>query len=320
MTRASPAAAELDAAVARLRCGELVAFPTETVYGLGGDAENPAAVARIFALKGRPTDHPLIVHLASSARLGDYARDVPASAWVLAEAFWPGPLTLVLPRSARVGAAVTGGQETVALRVPAHPVARALLDAFGGPLAAPSANRYGRISPTTAQHVRDEFGAELPLVLDGGPCEFGLESTIAGWLDGQWTVLRPGGIGIDALRSVVGSVAAPGAGGGARALPRVSGSDVSHYAPRTPTRLVSAADLSVDAAAVAVLARQPPPLAFAGLTWLQAPADAAGYGRRLYADLRRLDTLGAREIRVESVPAGADWEAVRDRLRRAAAR
>ena len=312
----TPSAAELAAAVELLRQGQLVAFPTETVYGLGGDAGNPAAVARIFALKGRPSEHPLIVHLAGGDQLGDYAREVPDSARALAEAFWPGPLTLVLPRSARVSAAVTGGQDTVALRVPAHPVARALLGAFGGPLAAPSANRYGRISPTTAAHVRDEFGAGLSLVLDGGPCAVGLESTIVGWLGGQWTVLRPGRIGVDALRAVVGPVAA-GAGG---AGPRVSGSDVSHYAPRTPTRLVAADDLALDARAAAVLARQPAPPGFTGLEWLEAPADAEGYGRALYAGLRRLDALGAQEIRVESVPGTADWEAVRDRLQRATAR
>jgi L-threonylcarbamoyladenylate synthase len=316
VTPPGPSPAEIDAAVARLRDGGLVAFPTETVYGLGGDAGNPEAVARIYALKGRPSGHPLIVHLARSSAITDCARDIPASAFALAEAFWPGPLTLVLPRGPRVLAAVTGGQDTVALRVPAHPVAAALLEAFGGPLAAPSANRYGRISPTTAAHVRDEFGADLPLVLDGGPCEVGLESTIVGWLDGQWTVLRPGLIGVEALQSVAGPVAAS-AGAGA---PRVSGSDAAHYAPRTPTRLAGAAELALDSERVAVLARQPRPPGFAGLAWLEAPADAAGFGRRLYADLRRLDALGAREIRVEIAPDGAAWDAIRDRLRRAAAR
>lgn len=316
MTRTYPSPAEMDAAVARLCRGELVGFPTETVYGLAGAADSPEAVARIYALKGRPVAHPLIVHLARSSAITDCAREVPASAFALAEAFWPGPLTLVLPRHPRILTAVTGGQDTVALRVPAHPVAAALLEAFGRPVAAPSANRYGRISPTTAAHVRDEFGADLPLVLDGGPCEVGLESTIVGWLGGQWTVLRPGLIGIGALQAVVGAVAAS-AGAGA---PRVSGSDAAHYAPRTLTRLTVAAELALDSDRVAVLARRPRPAGFAGLAWLEAPADAVGYGRRLYADLRRLDALGAREIRVETAPDGVEWDAIRDRLRRAAAR
>jgi L-threonylcarbamoyladenylate synthase len=313
--------AQIEAAARRLRAGELVAFPTETVYGLGADAANPAAVARIFAAKGRPASHPVIVHLASADQLGDWVQAVPESARRLAAAFWPGPLTLVLPRAARVPDAVTGGQDTVAVRVPAHPVARQLLEAFGGGIAAPSANRYGRVSPTRAEHVREEFGAAVGLVLDGGDCEVGLESTIVACLDGRPRLLRPGGITRAQLELVVGPLSTAD-----EVAPRVPGSVKSHYAPATPVELVEPAGLearlheSPARRQIAVLARRAPSVGPATRAWRVLPGDAAGFGHALYAALRELDRCGADRILVERVPDDAAWDAVRDRLERAAAR
>lgn len=310
---------DIPAAVDVLRRGGLVAFPTETVYGLGADASNPAALARIFAAKGRPKTHPLIVHFSGLAAARDWAAEVPEAAARLAGAFWPGPLTLVLPRSARVPDAVTGGQASVALRVPAHPVARALLAAFGRGIAAPSANRYGRISPTRAADVREEIGGRVAMVLDGGDCAVGLESTIVACLDGRVTLLRPGSISRSQVADVVGRVDDPGAD-----APRVPGRERSHYAPGTPLSIVEEPHLreAVEAALaaggrVAVLARSAP-ITQAGLTWRRMPAAAPAYGRALYAALRALDAAGADRILVEAVPAGEDWAAVADRLARAA--
>jgi L-threonylcarbamoyladenylate synthase len=312
-------ACDIAAAARILGEGGLVAFPTETVYGLGADASDPAAVARIYAAKGRPASHPVIVHLASAEDVSHWAREFPEAARRLADAFWPGPLTLVLPRAAGVPDEVTGGQDTVALRVPSHPVARALLSAFGGGIAAPSANRYGRVSPTRAEHVRAEFGDAVGCVLDGGECEVGLESTIVAFTGGGPRLLRPGGITRERIESVVGAVADRAAD-----APRVPGSVMSHYAPATPLEIVDGRRLAdraraCGAEAVAVLSPGGPPPGFAG-RWRRMPADAAGYGHDLYAALRELDSAGAARILVERVPAGQEWEAVADRLARAAAR
>jgi L-threonylcarbamoyladenylate synthase len=314
-----PVAAEIERAVALLSAGELVAFPTETVYGLGADASNPAALARIFAAKGRPKTHPLIVHVNGLADVRDWAAGLPEAAARLAGAFWPGPLTLVLPRSARVSDAVTGGQASVALRAPAHPVARALLAAFGRGIAAPSANRHGRISPTRAADVREELGDRVAMVLDGGDCAVGLESTIVACLDGRVTLLRPGSISRSQVADVVGRVDDAGAD-----APRVPGRERSHYAPGTPLAVVAAGDLRPaveDALAaglrVAVLARSEP-MTGPGLTWRRMPAAAPAYGHALYAALRALDAAGADRILAEAVPAGEEWAAVADRLARAA--
>ena len=313
--------AAVEEAVRVLRAGGLVAFPTETVYGLGADASNPSAVARIFAAKGRPADHPLIVHLASAGQVGQWARDFPEPARRLAAAFWPGPLTLVLPRAPQVLDAVTGGQDTVALRVPSHPVAQRLLHRFGGGIAAPSANRYGRVSPTLASHVRDELGDRVDVVLDGGACEVGLESTIVG-VDGQHvTVLRPGRVTSAGIEAVAGPVTDPGLH-----APRVPGAMRSHYAPATPLELLDAA--SIDrrstagggAAQIAVLSRRPAPDGCLAAAWRQVAPDAVGYAHDLYAALRELDASGAARILVEEVPGGEEWAAVRDRLVRAARR
>jgi L-threonylcarbamoyladenylate synthase len=312
---------QLDAAAARLRAGGLVAFPTETVYGLGADAANPEAVARVFALKGRPADHPLIVHLGRAEQLAAWVAEPPEAAWRLAERFWPGPLTLVLPKAAGVPGAVTGGQDSIAVRVPGHPVALALLGAFGGGIAAPSANRFGRVSPTTAQHVRDEFGADAPLVLDGGPCGVGLESTILHLCGAVPTVLRPGAITAEALSGVLG---VPVRERPAPEAPRVPGALESHYAPTTPFWLASPSGLAARLAGlagrrVALVSAGPPPAGLgAGVSGVPLPGDATGYGQQLYATLRRLDAEGFEAIVAVTPPEGAAWEAARDRLWRAA--
>ena len=329
MTATAGAAPEIAAAVAALRAGELVAFPTETVYGLGADARNPAALRRVYALKGRPATHPLILHLADAAALPRWVAAVPPAAATLAARFWPGPLTLVLPRAAGVPDELTGGQDSVAVRVPSHPVARALLAAFGDGIAAPSANRYGRLSPTRAAHVRDEFPAGIAVVLEGGDCEVGLESTIVSLLGTTPRILRPGVIGRAALESVLGGPVLSGdepetalaaAGGGAAAasapvapVPRVPGSTAQHYAPRTPLTLVAAGGLAAAVAAAVARGERVATLA------CPPGANAAAYGRALYASLRALDDGRADRLLVEEVPATPEWDAARDRLARAAA-
>lgn len=306
-------ACSVDEAVAALRRGEAIGLPTETVYGLAADARNPAAVARVFALKKRPADHPLIVHLADAAQLGDWARTVPAQAQALAACFWPGPLTLVLPRAAHVADAITGGQDTVALRVPSHPLAHALLQAFGGGVVAPSANRFGRISPTLPEHVRAEFGDAVPCVLDGGACTVGIESTILDLAGATPRILRPGAITRAMLEAALGT---PVASQAAPDSPRVSGSLPAHYAPRTPLQLVDPVVLRTTVPDALCLARSVDVPVERGL---RLPADAEGYARGLYAALRDLDARGARLIRVERPPATPEWVGVHDRLNRAAA-
>ena len=219
-----------------LRDGELVAFPTETVYGLGANAQNPAAVRKIFEAKGRPHNHPVIVHLDSPRYLHRWVREVPELANRLAESFWPGPLTMVLPRAAHVHEVITGGQDTIAIRVPAHPMAQQLLTAFGGGIAAPSANRYGRLSPTRAEHVREEFGETVRVILDGGECQIGLESTIVSFEGEQVRLLRPGSVTAAQLREVVGELAI-GAGRGVPARARrhahaLRADDAAHHRAR----------------------------------------------------------------------------------------
>ena len=321
-----PTAEAIAAAAVRLAAGGLVAFPTETVYGLGGDAGNPEAVRRIFEAKGRPADHPVIVHLPDAAHLPHWARAVPDGAAALARAFWPGPLTLILPKAGHVLDVVTGRQDSVGLRVPSHPVARALLAAFAGlggrGIAAPSANRFGHVSPTTAAHVADDLGDAVDVILDGGASEVGIESTIVSFVGAAPVLLRPGGIAPESIARVLGaSLHDPDAH-----APRAPGTVASHYAPRTRTLLVPADALRATAAqhatrgdGVAVLARGVrAPDGFDG-TWLAAPADPAGYAHDLYANLRALDACGADLIVVEHPPADPAWEAVRDRLSRAAA-
>jgi L-threonylcarbamoyladenylate synthase len=313
-------------AVELLRQGELVAFPTETVYGLGADALNPQAVAKIFAAKGRPADHPLIVHLPRNASLAQWAREVPPAADRLAAAFWPGPLTLILKRQGRVPAIVTGGQDTVGLRVPDHALARELLAHFAGGIAAPSANRFGRISPTTAEHVRQELGDRVALILDGGPCAVGIESTIVDLSRGSARVLRPGAIGAAALEEVLEEPLRTGAGDD-EDVPRAAGTLPAHYAPRTPLILVPAQRLTEEVAArvaqslrIAVLGREVHPGSRAehAVFWQRALVEPAGYAHDLYAHLRALDAAGVDLILVERPPEDDAWTAVNDRLIRAA--
>lgn len=299
-----------------LKRGGLVAFPTETVYGLGADASNPEAMARLYAVKGRPPDHPVIVHFADAARAFAWARAVPDAARTLAARFWPGPLTLIVKRATQVGDFVTGGQDTVGLRVPAHALARDLLEAFNGGLAAPSANRFGRVSPTTAAHVREDLGSDVDLILDGGPCGVGIESSIVDLSRGKPALLRPGGISAVALEAALGeALGAPDA-----EAPRVSGSLPAHYAPRTPARLVTSEALQAEIArlgnSAAVLALSPPDerVDF----WLRLPMEPQAYAQKLYAALRELDAAGCAMLLIESPPATPEWRAVLDRLRRAA--
>jgi L-threonylcarbamoyladenylate synthase len=319
-----PTPENIEYAARLLRAGELVSFPTETVYGLGADARNADAVRRIFTAKGRPADHPLIVHIADATMLTHWARAVPAAARALAKAFWPGPLTLILPRGPAAGDVVTGGQDSVGLRVPGHPVAQALLAGFaalgGEGIAAPSANRFGRVSATTAQHVADDFGQEIALILDGGPCRHGIESTIVAFADDEAVLLRPGAISVAQLARVLGRTPAAADA----ASPRAPGTLETHYAPRTPARLMPSSELTAalgqlarPGAHIAVLAHSvaQPPL-FAG-AWFDAPTHDTAYAQQLYANLRALDALAADEIWIEAPPDGPEWHAVRDRLRRA---
>ncbi len=308
-------------AVAALRAGGLVAFPTETVYGLGADASNPAAVAKIFAAKGRPADHPLIVHLGGAGQLPQWASVIPPDAWTLAEAFWPGPLTIVLPRRADVPAAVSGGLDTVALRVPAHPLAMRLLAEFGGGVAAPSANRYGRVSPTTAAHVREELAGAVDVILDGGPSAVGIESTIVDLCTPEVRVLRPGTITLRSLKRVLGKRGAVAGG----ADVRCPGNKASHYAPDARVILTSMDDAAAQAQVwrdrgkrVGVLAPVRPVRLPQGVIWMPFGVSARQQAKSLYASLREADARGIEVLLAVAPPDSGVGQALRDRLRRAA--
>ncbi len=323
MIRLSDSPIDLERAASLLRAGELVAFPTETVYGLGADAGNPDAVGAIFRAKGRPVDHPVIVHLPAVGNLRHWARDVPEVAERLAEMFWPGPLTLVMRRAPGVPDAITGGQGTVGLRVPGNPVALALLEAFGGALAAPSANRFGRVSPTTADHVIDEFGDQVAAVVDGGRCSVGLESTIVDLTGPRPRLLRPGMIGADVLEAELGMTLMRA---GDAEGPRASGRLASHYAPGAIVELVAPAalegrrDACVRAGErIAILARRAPPVKCGEAVWIEMAREPVQFAGALYAELRRADAGGPDRILVESPPETPAWEAISDRLRRASA-
>ncbi len=320
---ADPAA--IDQAAQLLAAGELVAFPTETVYGLGARADEDSAVARIFAAKGRPVDHPLIVHVAEPAQAQAFAAEWSPLAERLAAAFWPGPLTLIVPRRPQLGAAAAGGQDTIGLRCPAHPVAHALLAAAHARgvagVAAPSANRFGRVSPTRAAHVHDEFG-DAVAVVDGGACEVGIESAIVDVSRGRPALLRPGLLTQAALEAAAGEpLVAAGIG-----APRAPGTLDTHYAPRARLRLMSAAMID---AALQVLGREPIRLAVysrrerrgggPGVVFRRMPGEPAAAAHDLFAALRALDAEGVQLIWVEEPPPGPQWDGVRDRLHRAAA-
>jgi L-threonylcarbamoyladenylate synthase len=320
------ASANVERAATALAAGELVAFPTETVYGLGARADDDAAVAKIFAAKGRPADHPLIVHVADADAARVFATSVPPVAVRLVAAFWPGPLTVIVPRAAGVAAAATGGQSTIGLRCPAHPVAHALLRSArerGVPgVAAPSANRFGRISPTQAAHVRSEFGESL-LVLDGGACEVGIESSIVDCSRGRPVLLRPGVL----TRAQIEAAAGEPLHERDDAAPRASGTLESHYAPRATLRLMPAPMLHTalqmlggSPLELAVYSKPLPAGLARGLRHRTMPERADAVAQELFSVLRAFDDEGAQLIWVEEPPAGPEWEGVRDRLRRAAAR
>ena len=319
------------AAAARIRAGELVGFPTETVYGLGADASSDAAVAGIFAAKGRPSDHPLIVHLADAAQVGDYASSVPPFAARLMAAFWPGPLTVILPRREGVAAAAAGGQNSIGLRCPDHPVALAFLNAclelgVSG-VAGPSANRFGRVSPTTAAHVAQEFGDAL-LVLDGGPCGVGIESSIVDCTRSRPVLLRPGVLTRAQLEAACGEpvLAKDELLNESGSAPRASGTLEAHYAPNAKVRLMDAGAiqtaldlLGADAAHIAVYARDVLRIQSEKVLFRRMPGDALATAQQLFAVLRGFDDQGARLIWIENPPASPEWDGVRDRLGRAAA-
>lgn len=315
-------AAAIEAAAAELAAGRLVAFPTETVYGLGADAASAEAVGAIYRLKGRPPDHPLIVHVTGADQARRWAQWSDA-AQRLADAFWPGPLTLILERLPDAPAWACGGQPSIGLRSPSHPVARALLQAFerlgGMGVAAPSANRFGRVSPTRAAHVIDDLGAGAPLVLDGGACEVGLESTIVDLSRGRPVLLRPGGLPAARIEAVLGQALASHDA----AAPRASGTLAAHYAPHTPLELLDAEALRQRVRALAARglktvawSRQRPDCGEAG--WEPAAADPENLARALYDTLRRLDRAGFDRILIERPPETGEWGAVADRLKRAA--
>jgi L-threonylcarbamoyladenylate synthase len=331
----APVGQNITEAVLALQQGQLLGFPTETVYGLGADALNEAAVAAVFAAKGRPMGHPLIVHVSGSEALSEWAIDIPPLAWRLAEAFWPGPLTLILKKHPHVPLVVTGGQDTIALRMPNHPACLNLLRAFGGGIVGPSANRYQRVSPTSAQDVLEELGDKLAYILDGGTCTVGIESSIvACGLDGTAKILRQGAVSPAALRAVIQSPLETQMLATASS-PRVPGASAVHYAPDKPVLmakydeiveqlLVLATQVMPEQTAVSVLSFSPKPSdlsAFSTLDWQVVPRENIVYQQQLYARLRAFDKSPSVQLWIEDVPTDADaWLAIRDRLERATAR
>lgn len=309
---------EIQQAVEVLRSGGLVAFPTETVYGLGADATQAEAVERIYEVKGRPTTNPIIVHVADIERARRYAVQWPEAAQKLAEQFWPGPLTLVVPKSPQIVDQATAGLKTVGLRVPNHPVALELLRAFDGAIAAPSANRSARVSPTTAQHVRDELGDLVQLVLDGGPCEVGIESTVLDLSGDMPRILRPGMVTRTMIEQVIGPVQASRSVTDATQPALSPGQQPVHYAPVTPAyryTATQASRLAAEGAGIIDIGQIDQPRQIESVITL--PADPEQYARHFYAALRTLDAMGLRAIYVEMPPDSPPWIAVRDRIRRA---
>lgn len=316
--------AELKKVISLLQAGELVAIPTETVYGLAADATNSEAIAKIFQAKGRPRHHPLILHLASAQQLSHWAIDIPPAAYKLADAFWPGPLTMVLKKKPSVSNLITGGQDTIAIRVPNNPLTLQILEALKTGLVAPSANRFGRISPTSAVDVQAEFGDDsaVKLIVDGGQCQIGIESTIVNLTSKQPTILRLGMISAAQISEVLAAktllIAAMD-----EHLPRVSGSLKSHYAPQTPTKIIASDKLISYISQhknkkIAVLARQKKLQEFVG-HWSNMSNDAKVAAQNLYQQLRYLDQLHCDMILIEAVPQTEEWAAINDRIQRAAA-
>jgi L-threonylcarbamoyladenylate synthase len=304
-------------AVSLLKKGELIAFPTETVYGLGADATNLEAVKNIFTAKGRPTDHPVIIHVLDLEQIPQWVKSIPEAAYQLAKHFWPGPMTLIFSAADHVPAIITGGQTTIGIRVPAHPMARKLLQAFGRAIAAPSANRFGRISPTTADHVRKEFGDTVKLIVDGGSCQLGIESTIIDLTHQPYRLLRPGPLNTDQIEKTSGVKVVEAEINTAR----VSGNLASHYAPQTPVLLITSEQLQT----AIVKEKNIAVMSFSSfhsnhIAWVQMPYDAKAYAHELYAVLRRLDELKLQRILIEIPPSTLQWHAIHNRLIRAASR
>ncbi len=324
---------DIEQALHFLKAGKLVAIPTETVYGLGADADNPQAVERVYTAKNRPTYNPLIIHIAKAEAMSNWAINIPNRAWTLAEACWPGPLTLILQRHPRVSTMITAGQETVALRIPNHPLTLALLDQFQGGIVAPSANPYGYLSPTTAEHVRKTLGSKVDYILDGGPCTIGIESTIVYLLEAQPIIVREGFFSASALSNILKEpVFSKGSEQKAMSIssqiPHTPGSEKSHYAPTKPLYLLETKvleetimHLTQQGKRVGVLSFKPRPekITTASSEWLQMPDDPNHYAARLYENLHTLDNIATIDIiLVGSVPHTEPWLAIQDRLERAA--
>jgi L-threonylcarbamoyladenylate synthase len=320
VTISEPIDRQISRAADILRAGGLVAFPTETVYGLGADADQEAAVRKVFAAKGRPVDHPVIVHLHQASDIRDWAIEIPSAAWKLAAAFWPGPLTMILRRSGRANDVVTGGLGTVGLRVPRHPVAQELLEQFGGAIAAPSANRFGRVSPTTAEHVRREFGAALDLILDGGDCQVGLESTIVDLSGSAPAILRPGYVTAEQIAQALQMPLAEAN----EHSPRAAGRMASHYAPRAQVEIVMPSEAAARYGALTAAGNRvvviggPPDAAIPPESRIRVPEQAAAFAQQLYAVLRAVDDAGF-DVALAILPAEQGvGTAIADRLRKAA--
>lgn len=325
----------IEKAVQLLKEGNLVGLPTETVYGLGADASNPDALEKLFAAKGRPRSHPVIVHIADWHQLENWAQTVPTSVEKLAERFWPGPLTMIFKKRSTVLGEVTGGQDTVAIRIPRHPLTLELLKKFEGGIAAPSANKFGKLSPTTAHDVASSFENQVAYVLDGGTCDVGIESTILDVTGDTATILRPGMISKDELEEVLGVVQlrSTGENGQVRANAqsagetRVPGSHASHYAPNTPVKLVDQTTLERELAELigrnlrpGVLSFNHPKMTLNSIPWIVADEEPEGYAKHLYANLRQLDDCRCDWILVEQVPESTAWQGIKDRLLRASHR
>jgi L-threonylcarbamoyladenylate synthase len=320
-------------AVEFLKSGLLVAFPTETVYGLGADAQSEKGLRRLYEAKGRPEHHPVIVHLASFEQISSWCELVPTTAQLLAKHFWPGPLTMILSRSKKASNLVTGGQDTVGIRVPSHPAAQSLLKAFGDGIAAPSANRFGHISSTTAAHVEAEFGDQLAMVLDGGSCQVGIESTIVDLTSDQPQILRPGMISSEAICEVLG-IKVPSDLTRGKSTVRAPGSLLRHYATKAPLKLMERAEImelvkgsattygGTEKSIFAIVSFVDEPevddLAVPIAKWIKASEQPREYAKSLYSNLRELDASGATSILVEIPPGDPSWSAIQDRLTRAA--
>jgi Sua5/YciO/YrdC/YwlC family protein len=323
----------IEKAVQLLKEGSLVGVPTETVYGLGADASNSAALEKLFEAKGRPRSHPVIVHIADWHLLEEWVETIPPSVEELAKRFWPGPLTMIFRKRSTVSPQVTGGQDTVAIRIPRHELTLALLKKFEGGIAAPSANKFGKLSPTTAHDVACAFGDQVAYVLDGGTCDVGIESTILDVTGTIPTILRPGMISKDELEEVLGTVELRSAGENGHAKVasegeiRAPGSHKSHYAPNTPVKLVDQATLEKELADLigsnqrpGVLAFQHPKMTLNSIPWIVAEEEPEGYAKHLYANLRQLDDCRCDWILVEQVPESSAWQGIKDRLLRASHR